>query len=68
MENNRRRDGRSEHNANERTNTSKGREALPKEFEGMNFEQQRGSYKNSDGGGCAEQEERRENKERRNDF
>lgn len=65
MENNRRRDGRSEHNANERTNTQEGRNALPKEFEGMNFEQQRGSYKNSDGGGCGEEKQRNEKKERR---
>ncbi len=68
MENNRRRDGRNEHNVNERTNNREERNALPKEFEGMNFEQQRGSYKNSDGGGCAEEELRKDKKERRDDY
>ncbi len=51
MDNNRRRDGRNEHNTHERNTNQQNRGNSPKEFEGMNFEQQRGSYKNSDGGG-----------------
>lgn len=49
MDNNRRRDGRTEHNSNERELTQQTRNDLPTGFEGMNFEQQRGSYQNAPG-------------------
>ncbi len=51
MENNRRRDGKSENPTHERDTRQQDRNTTSKGFEGMNFEQQRGSYKNSDGGG-----------------
>jgi hypothetical protein len=51
MDNNRGREGRSEHNTQERGIKQSQRHGLPNGFEGMNFEQQRGSYKNSDKGG-----------------
>ncbi len=65
MDNNRRRDGRNDHNTHERNTKQQNRYDSPKEFEGMNFEQQRGSYKNSDGGGQPENVENRKEDRRK---
>ncbi len=69
MDNNGGRDGRNEHHANERPIKRQTRETLPKEFEGMNFEQQRGNYKNSDGfENSVFDEKETDGQERRNDY
>ncbi len=60
MENNRGRDERSEQNSFENDAKQPIRNNFPQQFEGMNFEQQRGSYKNSDKGGAALERETNE--------
>lgn len=59
MENTRRRDGSSERNASTRNDDRKNA-ASPHGFDGMNFEQQRGSYKNSDRGGTGNEGDRKD--------
>ena len=68
MENNRRRDGKSEHHTHERDTKQQNRNTPLKGFEGMNFEQQRGSYKNSDGGGRPNDAGARDPEERQNEL
>jgi hypothetical protein len=60
MEPNKRRadDGRSDRRRLENKSRNPGSK---QEFEGMNFEQQRASYKNSDGAGVAGKEEQKQN-------
>jgi hypothetical protein len=60
MEDNRGEGGRVEEDM--RTNQAQAQKgkAFPREFEGMNFEQQRGSYKNSDRGPVGEDSDRQE--------
>lgn len=48
MDTNRRRDGKNEHNPHERDINQQGRKtSAPTGFEGMNFEQERGSYRDN---------------------
>lgn len=62
MENIRGRDGRSERNAREHDSRQKTRNSSPQEFEGMNFEQQRGRYQNSERGGRPDERSDRESR------
>ncbi len=64
MNDNRGRDGKNEHITHERNKRQQNRQDSPKEFEGMNFEQQRGSYKNSDGGGNPDRDANRKDERR----
>jgi hypothetical protein len=57
MENTRGRDGNSQHTT-PTTNVNQQRKGAPTGFEGMNFEQQRGSYKNSDRGSYDNEQDR----------
>jgi hypothetical protein len=56
METNKRTDNNSER-SNQRNNSGRRNPSSQTGFEGMNFEQQRGSYKNSDGAGVAGKDE-----------
>ena len=52
MENNRNRDSQNDPSTNPGGGTRSGKSGSANGFEGMNFEEQRSSYKNSDGAGA----------------
>ncbi|MDB5197638.1 MAG: hypothetical protein JWP88_2009 [Flaviaesturariibacter sp.] len=52
MENSRNRNGQSEPSSSQNNNQTRQSSGAAQGFEGMNFEEQRSSYKNSDGAGA----------------